>query len=76
MSSKSTIFLTSDEEHCYFDCSEAMTDQQGERKDAITIEFSKDNIRVDCNDTYDLVVTIINPDSDLYKIFENLKNKE
>lgn len=73
MSSKSTIILTNDNEHFYEDCSEIMTDKNGTRKDAITLEFDKSNIRIDLNDSEDLVITLTNPDSELYRIFEKLK---
>ena len=73
MSSKSTIFLTSDNEHFYLDCSEPLLDKEGNRKYAITLEFSKNNIRIDLNDDEDLVITLINPDSDIYNIFKTIK---
>lgn len=50
MSNKSTILLTSDEEHWYTDSSEPLS----KGKDAITLEFSKKNIRIDINDDENL----------------------
>ena len=76
MSSKSTLFLTKDNEHAYHDCSEPFEDKKGERKEALTIEFSKSNIRIDLNDQDDLIITIVNVDSDLYKIMSKLKDNE
>lgn len=46
MSTKSTIIFTQEGEHWFFDCSERLTD----KKDAITLEFSKKNVRIDVND--------------------------
>lgn len=74
MSSKNTLFLTEDNEHAYLDCSEQYTDKNGDRQDALTIEFDKKNIRIEMNDEDDLVITIINVDSDLYKIMSKLKD--
>lgn len=73
MSSKGTLFLTNDyNEHCYTDCSEYYKNDQGGVSDSITIEFSKENIRVDANDNEDLVITITNVNSEIYKIFEQI----
>lgn len=74
MSTKSTILYTNDaNEHWYNDCSEPLTPLNSEGyKDAITLEFSKQNIRVDMNDEDGLAITITNPDSELYKIFAEL----
>lgn len=75
MSTRATIFLTKESEHCYIDSSEPLTDKNGERQDAISIEFSKTNIRIDLDDEWDLAITIVNPDCDLYKIFKDLKSQ-
>lgn len=73
MSSKNTIFLTNDHnEHCYFDGDNPHETNKGEFKQAITIELSKNNISIDGEDADDLVISIHNVDSELYKIFENL----
>lgn len=72
MSTKSSIILTSQNEHWYMDSSEPLEDQNGERKDAITLEFSKENIRIDTNDNEDLIITITNPDSQIYELFESM----
>lgn len=73
MSTKSTILLTADNEHWYYETSEPLTDKNGKRKDAIVMEFSKDNVRIDLNDSQDLVITITNPDCELYRILNNKK---
>lgn len=74
MSSKSTIILTDDNEHWYSDCSEVL--QRQNFKDAITLEFNKKNIRIDLNDSDSLVITIINPNCELYDLLNNLKKQE
>jgi len=73
MSTKSTIILTSHNEHWFEDCSEPLETKDGSRKDAITLEFDKGNIRIDCNDKYDLIITIINPDCEIYDIISKLR---
>ena len=77
MSSKNTIFLTNDHnEHCYFDCSEQSEDYTGVIQDVITIEFSKENIRLDSNNDSELVLTITNVDSEIHKVFSKVTEKE
>lgn len=73
MSSKSTIILTEDDEHWYNDCSEVL--QRKNFKDAITLEFNKKNIRIDLNDSDSLVITITNPNCELYDLLNSLKSK-
>ena len=73
MSTKSTILLTDNNEHWYNDCSEPLTTlDEGSYKDAITLEFSKQNIRVDMDDEDAIAITITNPDSEIYAIFAKL----
>ena len=73
MSTKSTIILTNDNEHWYTDCSEPLADNP--YRDAITLEFSKRNVRVESNDKEDIVITVTNPDSEIYKVLSDLANK-
>ena len=63
MSTKATIFLTEDNEHCY----EEVID------DTIIMEFSKDNIKIICDDELDLIIEI-KKGSELYKLIKNYKN--
>lgn len=70
MSTKSSIILTNDNEHWYLDCSEPLSDNP--YRDAITLEFSKRNVRVDLNDEDDIVITVTNPDCEIYKILSDL----
>ena len=62
MSTKATIFLTEDNEHCY----EEVID------DTIIMEFSKDNIKIMCDDELDLIIEI-KKGSELYKLIKNYK---
>ena len=62
MSTKATIFLTEDNEHCY----EEVID------DTIIMEFSKDNIKIICDDQLDLIIEI-KKGSELYKLIKNYK---
>jgi|CXWK01.1.fsa_nt_gi hypothetical protein len=62
MSTKATIFLTEDNEHCY----EEVID------DTIIMEFSKDNIKIICDDELDLIIEI-KKGSELYKLIKNYK---
>ena len=73
MSTKSTIVLTSDNEHWYTDSSEPLLKEP--HKDAITLEFSKRNIRVDLNDDEDIVITVTNPNCQIYKLLSGLVKK-
>ena len=67
MSSKSTIFLSGMNEHFYFDRSEPL--QVEPYREVITLEFSKENIRVDVNDDEDLIISLTNPSSEIYELF-------
>jgi len=57
MSTKSTILLTDDNEHWYFDCMDC--------PDSIILEFNKDNIEFH-DDDISITVEIM-PGTDLYK---------
>jgi hypothetical protein len=73
MSTKSTILLTDDNEHWYNDCSEPLTGiDEKQYKDVITLEFSKRNIRIDLNDNEDLVISIVNPNCEIYDVLSKL----
>jgi hypothetical protein len=72
MSSKTTIMLTDDNEHWYKDGSEPLSDIDC----VITLEFSKKNIRIDLNDNDDLVISVVNPDCEIFKVLKGLmKNR-
>lgn len=72
MSSKSSILLTKDNEHWYSDSSERLEKLDGTIVDAITLEFSKENIRIDINDQEDLVFTLVNPNAEVFEFLSQL----
>ena len=74
MSSKSTIFLTKDNEHCYEECNSPEFVNDIFIGNAIIFEISKKNIDILCNDTDDLILEI-KPGSELYNIIKNIKLK-
>ena len=70
MSTKNSILYTDDHnEHWFSDCSEPLYESN---KNAITMEFSKSNIRIESNDDNFLIITIINPDCELYDIISKI----
>lgn len=73
MSSNRTIILTSDDEHWFSDCSEPLSRDQF--KDAITLEFSKKNVRLDVNNDDEIIITITNPNCEIYDIFSDLEKR-
>lgn len=69
MSTKSTLFLTNDfNEECFKETEPFLKGQA----DFITIEFDKQNIRIERNNERDLILTITNPNAEIYKIFEQI----
>ena len=80
MSSKSSIFLTEDNEHCYYECNEPHYCKkpyipENFIGDTIVLEMSKKNIKVICNDNEDLIIEIL-PGSELYKMIERMIDKK
>lgn len=74
MSTKSTIFLTSDNEHCYIEHT-GMSDEKGNWiSDTIVLEMSKKHTDLLANDDDDITVEIL-PNNELYDIFKNLSPK-
>ena len=72
MSTKSSLFLTKDNEHCYFDCNDPHYDKKGNLIGyTITLEMSKQNIEIVCNDEEDLVIEI-KPGSELYEFIKSI----
>lgn len=70
MSSKSTLFLTEDNEHCYFECNEPHYYKENKFIGyTIYLEMSKKNIEIVCNDDEDLIIKI-KPDSELYELIK------
>lgn len=68
MSTKSSLFLTSDNEHCYSDCSLPHTDGNGEHiGDEIVIEFNYRNITNIYQDE-DSISLGIKPGTEIYDL--------
>jgi len=65
MSTKSTIFLTNDNEHFYNECLD----------DSIVLEFDKENIEILTNNDDDLVVSV-KKGSELYDILKYRLSKK
>ena len=75
MSTKSTIFLTGNNEHCYSDCSlPHFDDNENFIGDSIILEMSKKHTDLLLNDDEDIIVEI-KPSNELYQIFSDLKDK-
>jgi len=73
MSSKSSLFLTKDNEHCYEDCNEPHYKDGKFIGDTITLEMDKKNIRIVANDDDDLIIEI-DPGSELYDLIKMMRN--
>jgi hypothetical protein len=73
MSSKSSLFLTKDNEHCYTDCNEPNYKDGKYIGDTITLEFNKKNIEILANDDDDLIIEI-KAGSELYELVKMMRN--
>jgi len=73
MSTKSSLFLTKDNEHCYTDGNEPCEKDGIFIGDTITLEMSKRNIIIICDDEDDLVIEIA-AGSELYDLIKMMKN--
>ncbi len=76
MSTKASIFLTNDNEHCYEECSDPVTKEGKFKGYKIVLELDKKNIDILMNDSDNLVIQINDPDSEIYKLIMLLKDKE
>lgn len=78
MSSKSSYFLTNENEHCYYDSNRPIENDGDFVGYEITMELSKQNIRIDINDSEDLVITFTK-DSEIFrtmkKALESVREK-
>ena len=72
MSTKSSLFLTEDNEHCYTDGNEPNYHNNVWVGDTITFEIAKKNINIVCNDDEDLIIEI-KPNCELYKHIMKMK---
>jgi hypothetical protein len=66
MSTKSTIFLTNDNEHCYSEGSEPNFKDGKFIGNSIVMELDKSNIDIH-EDKESVIITFKNPSSDIYK---------
>jgi hypothetical protein len=73
MSTKNSIFLTNDNEHCYTDCNQPHFKNGKFIGDTITLEMDKKNIKIICNTKEDLIIEV-NPGSELYELIKLMKN--
>ena len=67
MSSKSTLFLTVNNEHFYQEVNEPHYKDGKWIGNTLVLEMSKENINILINDDTDLIIEITNPESELYK---------
>ncbi len=72
MSTKSSIFLTKDNEHCYTESSEPVFDGEKFLGDTIYLEMSKENLSFIQDDSQDLIVGI-RPGCELYELIKSIK---
>ena len=73
MSTKNSLFLTQDNEHCYSDCSEPTFKDGKWVGDNIILEMDKRNIEIIANNRHDLIIRIF-PCSELYKMVERMSD--
>lgn len=72
MSTKSSVILTNDNEHIYFDCSTYVVKKDSDIPGkGIVFEFHKKNIELYLNDEDDLCFEITK-DSEIYRFFEKI----
>lgn len=73
MSTKATIFLTNDNEHCYYEQTMPHNEPGTDNfiGDTIVFEMSKNNIRIVANDEESLIIEI-DPGTELYNFIEKI----
>ncbi len=72
MSSRSSIFSTKDNEHCYEECNQPHYVGDKFIGNTIYLEMDKKNIEIDTNDGDDLIIEI-KPGSELYELIKSIK---
>lgn len=77
MSTKASLFLTDDNEHCYEETAEPhydgnIYDPKNFKGYTIVLEMSKKNIRIVDNNEDDLIIEI-DPGSELYRFIMKMK---
>jgi hypothetical protein len=73
MSTKNSLFLTQDNEHCYSDCSEPTYKDGKWIGDNIILEMDKRNVEIVTNDDNDLIIRVT-AGSELYKMIERMND--
>lgn len=76
MSTRSTIFLTENNEHCYDECSERIFKNGQHIGNAIVLELDKSHCEVIHNNETDLIIQFNDPDSQIYKLIASLKDNK
>jgi hypothetical protein len=71
MSTKSSIFLTKDNEHCYFESSDPLIENGKWAGDTIYLEFDKKNAQIVIEDETDIIIKI-KPKTEIHSIFSDL----
>ena len=76
MSTKSTVFLTEDDEHCYTDCSMPVINSNKEYVgDELILEIDLKNIDIH-KDSDTLTLYFKNPTSEIYKKIKSIEKRE
>jgi len=75
MSTKSSIFLTEDNEHCYYELNNPVSNGREFEGYEIVIELDRKHVEI-TQDQWDVFVTLKDPNSQIYKLIQLLKDKE
>ena len=74
MSTRNTIFLTKDNEHCFRDCGYEKDNNGQFVTDFIDIEMNKENISI-IHDKEDCLIVRVFPNTDLHRCILNAEEK-
>lgn len=72
MSTKHSIFLTKDNEHCYLEMNEPFYEDSKFIGYTMVLEISKENVKIEHNGE-DALVLEIHPNSELHKLLGSLR---
>lgn len=76
MSSRSSLFLTLDNEHCYEECNSLIYNGKQFKGYEIVLEIDPKNGTCDIDGQGNISIYLNNPDSKIYKLIMFLKDKE
>jgi len=76
MSSKSSIFLTIDNEHCYEECNSPVYKEKEFKGYEIVLEIDPKNGTCEIDKYGNISLYFNNPESEIYKLIMMLKDKE